>query len=68
MDELKCLDENKVQAYNAKQRRLFIFQAYITIVTGDMIVFQKIMIMKDPSGKSPCKACNIYDIKSLENE
>ena len=26
------------------------------------------MMMKGPSGKSPCRACNIYSIKSLGNE
>ena len=68
VDELKCLDENGVQAYDAKQQRLFTLRAYVTIVTRDMIAFRKIMMMKGPSGKSPCRACNIYSIKSLENE
>ena len=68
MNELKCLNENRVQAYNAKQWRLFTLRAYVTIVTGDMIALQKIMMMKSPSGKSPCKACNIYSTKSLGNE
>jgi len=68
VDKLKCLDENGVQAYDAKQRRLFMLRAYVTIVTGDMIALRKIMMMKGPSGKSPCRACNIYGIKSLGNE
>ena len=33
-----------------------------------MIALRKIMIMKGPSGKSPCRACNIYSIKFLGNE
>ena len=68
VDELKCLNENRIQAYNTKQWRLFMLRAYVTIVTRDIIVLWKIMMMKSPSGKLSCRACNIYGIKSLENE
>ena len=68
MDELKYLDENRVQAYDAKLWRLFTLRVYVTIVTRDMITLQKIIMMKGPSEKSSCRACNIYSIKSLGNE
>ncbi|QRV91965.1 Transposase family Tnp2 protein [Ceratobasidium sp. AG-Ba] len=48
-----------VPAWDSINKRPFCLRAYLIACFGDMPAVAKLMCMKGPGGKQPCRACNI---------
>ncbi|QRV85581.1 Transposase family tnp2 [Ceratobasidium sp. AG-Ba] len=58
IDELDDLAAG-VPAWDSVNKRPFCLRAYLIACFGDMPAVAKLMCMKGPGGKRPCRACNI---------
>ncbi|KAG8725154.1 hypothetical protein FRC09_007143 [Ceratobasidium sp. 395] len=62
IDELDELAAG-VPAWDGLNNRAFCLRAYLIACFGDMPAVAKLMCMKGPSGKRPCRACNILGVQ-----
>ncbi|KAF8676920.1 Transposase family tnp2 [Rhizoctonia solani] len=63
IDELEELARG-VPAFNAANRHPFVLRAYLIAAFGDMPAVAKMMEMKGPNGKLPCRACKIRGVRA----
>ncbi|QRV80885.1 Transposase family tnp2 [Ceratobasidium sp. AG-Ba] len=62
IDELEDLASG-VAAWDAENDRTFCLHAYLIVCFGDLQAMAKLMRMRGPGAKRPCRACNILGIK-----
>lgn len=53
-------------AYNTERNEKFLLRAYLIRVFGDMPAMAKLMRMRGPSAKLPCRTCKIEGLCDLE--
>ncbi|CCO34236.1 hypothetical protein BN14_08330 [Rhizoctonia solani AG-1 IB] len=63
IDELEELARG-VPAFDAANRHPFLLHAYLIVAFGDMPAVAKMMEMKGPNGKFPCRACKIHGLRA----
>ncbi|KAG9084992.1 hypothetical protein FRC06_003777 [Ceratobasidium sp. 370] len=52
-----------VPAFDGDQKHPFCLRAFLLACFGDMPAIAKMMCMKGPNGKSPCRACHILGVR-----
>ncbi|QRV96812.1 Transposase family Tnp2 protein [Ceratobasidium sp. AG-Ba] len=56
-----------VAAYDGEHNRPFCLRAYLLACIGDMPAVAKLMCMKGPNCKYPCRACHIIGIRATKS-